>query len=464
MVLAALAVGRRGEIPTPHDARGGTRSERPMVYGEYGFEVLLILALILLNGVFAMSEIALISARRTRLQQRAEQGDAGSRRALGLVAEPNRFLSTVQIGITVIGVFAGAYGGARLAVPLERRIARMSPLAPYSEEIALAVVVVAITFLSLVIGELVPKRIALNHPERIAAVVAGPMRVLSLVAAPVVKVLSVSTDAIVRVLHLRPSTEPPVTEEELAALLKVGEAAGVFEEEETEMVERVFWLGDQPVASLMTPRDRISWLDARQAPESFRDELIRHRHSHYLVCDGEIDRVVGMVRVKDLLAGLLAGAPLELEPAIRKPVFVPGRLGALRLLETFRESGIRVAVVMGERGRVEGLVTINDVLEEFAGRLAPRAEPTIVRRDDGSWLVDAALPMVELWRRLGLRERRAGERVGLSTVGGLVARELRRVPRTGDAVESLGHRFEVVDMDGHRVDKVLVSAADRRRG
>jgi putative hemolysin len=422
-----------------------------------GFEILLILALILLNGVFAMSEIAVVSSRRTRLQQRASMGDAGARRALELSEHPTRFLSTVQIGITLVGVFAGAYGGASIAGRLDQQLERYPAVAPYSEGLSLFLVVAVITFLSLVVGELVPKRIALNNPERIAALVAGPMHTLSLLASPVVRVLSVSTDGLLRLLRVRKADEPPVTEEEVAAMLDAGTAAGIFEEEEHDLVERVFWLGDQRVESLVTPRHRIEWLDRRDGPEVHRQELIRHRYSHYLVCDGEVDRVLGMVRVKDLLADLLEGKPLDLETSLRKPLFVPNNMRALRLLETFRESRIHVAVVIDEYGGVDGLVTLNDVLEEITGNLATHTEPGVVQRDDGSWLVDGSLTMDEFWEGLGLEERRGATRSEYNTLAGLVVTQLGHIPRSGDGFQAYDLRFEVVDMDGHRVDKVLVS-------
>jgi len=421
------------------------------------FETLLILALIALNGVFAMSEIAVVSSRRTRLQLRADKGSAGARRALKLLDEPTRFLSTVQVGITLVGVLAGAYGGARLAGELRVHLEQIEPIAAYSSELSLAIVVIGITYLSLVIGELVPKQIALNHPERIAAAIAAPMDRLSVLAAPIVKVLSVSTELVLRLFRIRKSQEPPVTEEEVAALIDVGTEAGIFEEEEHDLVERVFLLGDQRISSLMTPRHRIAWLDIRDPPEVHRRELIRRRYSHYLVCDGDLDHVVGMVHVMDLLADLLAGRPIELRRVMRRPLFVPESLHALRLLELFRESKVHLAVVIDEYGEVEGLVTLHDVVEEITGELVANAEPRIIRREDGSWLVDASIPVDEFWEHLGLDERRRVVRSEYNTLGGLVVSELGRIPRSGDTFEARDLKFEVVDMDGRRVDKVLVT-------
>lgn len=426
-----------------------------------GLQALFILILILANGVFAMSEIAVVSARKTRLQQRAEEGDAKARCALELAEHPNRFLATVQIGITLVGIFAGAYGGATIAGVLDGYLERFPAIAPYSEEIALGGVVLVITYLSLVVGELVPKRIALTHPERIASVIAGPMHTLSVIASPLVTLLSVSTDTILRLLGIRKAEEPPITEEEIAALLEAGTEAGVFEEEEQELVERVFWLGDQRVSALMTPRHRVEWFDVRDPPTAHREELIRNRHSQYPVCEGDLDHALGMVRTKDLLAELLGGNPLDLKAALRKPLFVPESLRALRLLEMFRESGIHMAMVIDEYGGVEGLVTLNDVLKEMAGDLAASADPRIVQREDGSWLVDGSLTMDEFWECLDLQERRGEERPNYHTLGGLVVTTLGRIPRSGDAFQAYDLRFDVVDMDGNRVDKVLVSPPTR---
>jgi putative hemolysin len=422
-----------------------------------GIEFLIVLLLIVINGVFAMAEIAVVSARKSRLQQRAEGGDEKARRALELAEHPNRFLSTVQIGITLVGILAGAYGGATLARQLDDYLEHFAPIARYSEEISLTAVVAAITYLSLVVGELVPKRIGLNHPERIASLVAGPMHMLSMVASPLVKLLSASTEGLLRLLGIRKAEEPPVTEEEIAALLEAGAEAGVFEEEEHELVERVFWLGDQRAESLMTPRHKIVWLDLEDPPEVHRETIRTHRFSRFLVCQGAVDRVVGMARAMDLLTELLEGGPLDIREVLRKPLIVPEGMRALRLLELFRESGIHLAVVVDEYGGVEGIVTLHDVLEEISGDLNAGTETRVVQREDGSWLVDATLTMDEFWECLELEERRAEGRQEYHTLGGFVVTTLGHIPRAGESFEAHGLRFEVVDMDANRVDKVLVS-------
>lgn len=425
--------------------------------GSLTFEVLLIVLLVLANGVFAMSEIAVVSARKELLRQRAEGGDAGARRALELAQHPNHFLSTVQVGITLVGIFAGAYGGATLAGQLAAALEPVPWLAPYRGQVALVLVVMAITYLSLVLGELVPKRIALTHAERIAARVAGPMHTISRLASPLVRLLSASTEGLVRLLRIGRTTEPPVTEEEISALLRLGTEAGVFEEQEQDLVERVFQLGDLHVAHLMTPRRDLVWIDVNDAPQRQREVMAHHRFMRYLVCDGEIDQVVGMVEVKVLWPRALAGEPYDLESALTQPHFVPGTLRALRLLETFRQSGTHLAVVVDEYGGVEGIVTLNDVLEEIAGHLEGREGEGAVQREDGSWLLDGALPFADVRDLLELDDRHFERAPRYNTLAGLVMAELGQIPATGESCTAFGWRFEVVDMDERRVDKVLAS-------
>ncbi|HEX5724959.1 MAG TPA: hemolysin family protein [Longimicrobiaceae bacterium] len=423
-------------------------------------EILLILFLLVLNGVFAMSEIAVVSARRSRLRERAEAGSGGARRALRLAEEPNRFLATVQVGITLVGILAGAYGGATLAEHLAARLERYAALAPYAEAIALFLVVLAITYFSLVIGELVPKRIALHHPEAIAARVAGPMHALSRIGWPLVWVLTTSTEALLRVLRIRESGDPPVTEGDIAALLEQGAETGVIEEEEQELVERVFWLADQRVDAVMVPRVQVAWLDVNAPPDVARQEMLRLPYSRFVVADGSLDRVVGVVHVRDAWRAREEGRELDLRALATEPLFVPETTAALRLVEEFRRTGTEVALVVSEYGGIEGVVTLHDLTQEVLGdfpaaHLPP--EPCIVARDDGSLLVDGALAMEELREALGLPERRSDERPEYRTLGGFVFTRLGRVPQTGDRVPLEGFTLEVVDMDRRRVDKVLVT-------
>jgi putative hemolysin len=437
--------------------RHPTRTDERAMAG-LGFEIALILVLIVLNGVFAMSEISVVSSRRTRLQERAEAGDAGARRALALSQEPTRFLSTVQIGITLIGTLAGAFGGATLAEELSPVVARVPALAPYAETVSLGLVVLVITYLSLVIGELVPKRIGLNAPERIAAAVAGPMNVVSIVAAPAVKMLTVSTELLLKLLRVQKGDEAPVSEAEIAVMMEQATQAGVFEEEEQELVERVFWLGDQRADAIMTPRHRIVWLELQEPDEENWRRMVEHRFTRYLVCDGGLDAVRGMVDVKDLWAARIEDPGVVLADHVRAPLFIPASTRALHLLERFRETGVHLAVVVDEYGGVEGLATLHDLLEEIAGDLSTTSatSPPVVRRDDGSLLVDGSYPIDEFRETVGLPERR-GEPREYRTVGGLVFSLLGHVPTPGEHVEHDGWRIEVMDMDGNRVDKVLAT-------
>ncbi|HEV7590582.1 MAG TPA: hemolysin family protein [Longimicrobium sp.] len=421
-------------------------------------EILIILLLVLANGVFAMSEIAVVSSRRPRLRHLAEAGDRGARRALELAEAPDRFFATVQVGITLVGILTGAFGGATIAAKLAEALERVPALAPYAHAAALAAVVLGITYLSLIVGELVPKRIGMQHPERIAARVAGPMAALARLASPAVWVLSASTDVVLRVLRLPRPQEPPVTEAEIKVLLEQGAEAGVFEPGESEMVTRVFRLGDQRVSAVMTPRHRAVWLDADAPFEQARAAMAGHRFSRYLLCEGELDQVVGVVDVRDLWVAEVAGEPVrDLRAVARQPLVVPDSMRAMQLLERFRESGMHMALVVDEYGGVAGLATLNDILSEVAGdlTLAGPEHPAVVRREDGSWLVDGALAVEELRELLGLDERRGAPREYRS-VGGWIFTELGRVPTEGDHFEAEGHRLEVVDMDGNRIDKVLV--------
>jgi putative hemolysin len=416
--------------------------------------------LILANGLLSMSEIAIISARKTRLQQLAEEGDHQARVALDLAETPNRFLSTVQVGITLTGVFAGAVSGATLGGELAVYVSMVPWLRPYAGAVSITIVVVLITFFTLVLGELVPKRLALNRPERIARAMATPMRALSVVASPLVRLLSLSTDLFLRLLGVRPSEDPPVTEEEIRVLLEQGTEAGIFEEVEQGMVESVLLLDDRRVMGLMTPRPDVIWLDVEDSPETVQAKITDSSYSRFPVGQGSLDQVLGEVQTKDLLARSLAGQPFDLRAVLRKPIYVPETMSALRVLEAFRRSGTEMALALDEYGSVQGLVTLTDILESIVGDI-PSAdeedEPQMVQREDGSWLVDGMLPVEELKELLHL-DMLPGEEQGLfQTVAGFVVSLIGRIPSAADHVAWRNWRFEVVDMDGPRVDKILVS-------
>lgn len=406
-----------------------------------------------------MSEMAVVSARKVRLQQLANQGDAKARAALKLAESPNQFLSTIQIGITLIGILTGAFGGATIAEKLAVYVRLVPFLAPYSGQISFGTVVLIITYLSLIVGELVPKRLALNNPEAIAAFVAIPMRALSAFASPAVYLLSASTDMVLRVLGIRPSVEPQVTEEEIKILIEQGTEAGTFEEAEQDMVERVFRLGDRPVSYLMTPRPDIVWLDLEDSAEENRQKMVESAYSRYPVCQGGLDNVLGVIPVTDLLARSFKAEPLDLTVGLRQPVFVPESTRGLKVLEMFKQTVTHMALVVDEYGVIQGLVTLNDIMSEIVGDV-PSAddheEPQVVQREDGSWLLDGMLAVEDFLELFGMEEWESEERGSYQTLGGFVITHLGRIPAAADHFEWQGMRVEVMDMDGNRVDKVLV--------
>lgn len=425
-------------------------------------EILIIFLLVILNGLFAMVGIAVISARKARLQQWANKGDAKARTALELANAPSQFLSTVQIGITLVGILAGAFGGATIAEELAAALSRILLLAPYSDAIGIGIVVLGITFLSLVLGELVPKQVALNNAERVASIVAAPMRTLSLMAGPAVRLLSFSTEVVLRMLGVRPSMEPLVSEEEIKALIERGTQAGMFEKTEREMVESVFRLHDQRVSVLMTPRKEIVWLDLNDTREEIRHKITEHPYSRFPVGQEELDNLLGIVQAKDLLACSFADQPVNLKAALHPPLFVPESIPASKLLEVFKTSRMQMALVVDEYGVIQGLITLNGVLTALVGDIPAideLPEPQVLQRADGSWLLDGMLP-VDKFKEIFRIEQLPGEDRGYyQTLGGFVMMHMEHIPFAGQYFEWGGLRFEVVDMDLHRVDKVLVAPA-----
>jgi putative hemolysin len=421
-------------------------------------EILFIVVLLIANAVFAMSEAAVISARKPRLQQRALEGDPKAQIALDLANNPNDFLATVQIGITLVGILAGAFGGATISQQLELVLAQITPLAPYSEALSLVLVVLIITYFSLIIGELVPKSLALNNPEGIASAIARPMRVLSRLTHPVVYLLSQSTNLVLRLIGAKPSQEPPVTEEEIRVMINQATQTGTFKAVESQMVGQVFRIGDLRAAALMTPRTDIVWLDINDSAEEIRRKIAEGGFSRFPVADASLDNVVGVVRTKDLLVRQLAGEGLDLRACLQKPLFVPETTSVLTVIEQFRQNRVHIALVIDEYGGVQGLVTLNKVLEEIihddlSASASEDSQPQIVRRDDGSWLLDGMLAVDRLRELLDLEVLE--EEKGYQTLGGFVMAHIDRVPVEGDHFEVEGIRFEIVDMDGYRVDKVL---------
>lgn len=429
-------------------------------------DVLLVLALVLLNGVFAMSEIAIVSSRRAHLLHMAAAGGSGAQYALKLASEPTRFLSSVQIGITSIGILNGAIGEASIASRLGAAFERVPLLAPYAEGLSLTVMVVLLSYVSLILGELVPKRLALTHPEAIASIIARPMNALAAVGRPIVTLLSVSTDTILRLFGVRQVKPPAVTLEEIKVLLAQGADDGVFEGAEHEMVSNVLNLDDRHVGNVLTPRSEIVFLDVRDPLEVSRQTLRHASHSVLPLCDGGLDRVLGFVRTTAVLDRLLDDGSLDLPRLAEKALFVPETMSLMTLLAQFKRMHLPVALVVDEFGVVEGLVSLMDVTESIVGDLPaePDEEPMIVRRDDGSWLLDGALDLETVARTLDAEPLLSNaDRHPYHTLGGLAMLALGRVPKTSDAFERGGYRFEVVDMDGNRVDRLLVSLATASR-
>lgn len=423
------------------------------------WEVLVIILLILLNGYFAMSEMAVVSSRRARLQQLAEEKRSkGARAALALADDPGNFLSTVQVGITLVGIVAGAYGGSTLAERLGRVLdAEVAWIAPYGQQVAFALVVAAITYLSLIVGELVPKRMALVNAERIAANVAGPMSTLSRIAAPLVWLLGVSTEGLMKLLRLPTAREQTVTEEEVKSLIKEGTQSGVFEPAERLMIEGVFRLSDRTARSIMTPRPDLIWLDPEDPPESIAREIQESGYSRFLVCRGDVDEVQGIVSTKALLDQALQGKPFNLRAVMVEPLIVHDGTPVLRLLELFKQATVHMAVVVDEYGSVEGIATVTDILEAIAGEMPEQgqeADGGAIQREDGSWLVDGMTPIEEVEALVGVRGLK-GEG-DFHTIAGFMLDQLGHVPTAAEHFHWGGMRFEVVDMDGRRIDKVLI--------
>lgn len=424
------------------------------------FEIFFVLLLILLNGLLAMSELALVSSRKSRLERMAGLGNSGARTALHLIEDPSRFLSTVQIGITLVGILAGAVSGATIADRLGDWLETFPAVAPHGDTIAIGLAVVVITYLSLIVGELVPKRIALANPERVASLVARRMKLLSHLAAPAVWLLKVSTDVVLRFMKLSATRKESVTEDEVKSLVAEGTLAGIFVPQEREMIDGVLRLANRPVRVIMTPRSEIVWVDLQADHETLNQVAEASRFSRLLVCDGSVDHAVGVVHTKDLLPLALKNEPIALQSVMVPALIVLDRLSVLKLIERFRLEGVHMAVVVDEYGVTEGVATLTDLLESIAGELPEGGEAAkllIVQRDDGSWLVDGTLPIDEFEDRIGLRGLR--ENGGFDTVAGFVLQQFDHLPTVGESFLYRHTKFEVVEMDGRRIEKIHVQPA-----
>ncbi|HYG77589.1 MAG TPA: hemolysin family protein [Planctomycetota bacterium] len=421
------------------------------------YEFVLILLLIVANGLFSMSEMAVVSSRKARLHQRSSRGSAGAAAALSLAENPNSFLSTVQIGITLVAILTGAFGGAGITKFLAEAL---QPLAgKLAGEVAFAVVIAVITFLSLVIGELVPKRVALSNPEGIASFSARPMQLLARIGSPVVRLLDFSSDIVVKVLRIKPDQEPSVTEDEIKIMVTQAANEGVVARAEQDIVHNVFHFGDLPIRRLMSLRSEVLWLDVNRPAEENWKLIAESPHNYYPVCDGALDRILGIIGVKKLWHLEQSRQRIDLREHITQPLYVPSSTTGLKLLEQFKHSRRHFAIVLDEFGGIQGVVTLNDVLEAIVGEVPEQAdaEASMVKRPDGSCLLDGVVAIDVFKQTFNLSALSGEESQSFETMGGFIMHRLGRIPRVADRFESDGFRFEVVDMDGNRVDKILVT-------
>jgi putative hemolysin len=421
-------------------------------------ELVIIFGLILLNGIFAMAEIAIVSARKTKLERSATHGDKKAETALKLANNPGKFLSTVQIGITLVTLLTGVYSGAGITEKLEHYLGSFPQLFHYAHNIAIVVVVIAITFLSIIFGELIPKQIGIIRSESVARAFAYPMYVLSIIAHPFVWLLTKPGEILIKILRIKPSSDSKVTEEEIKAIIKEGTEDGEIQEIEQDIVERVFHLGDRKVGSLMTHRTDLVWLDINEPELSIKSCIINELHSIYPVCDGELDNIIGIIHVKDLFTCNLKQEDFNLRQYLKEPLYVLDSNSAYETLEKFRESKTHYSLVIDEYGSILGLLSLNDILEALVGEIpaGEHEEYEIFKREDGSYLVDAQIPFYEFIQSMDIQHLDKSK-IKYNTLGGLALHILRRIPRTGEKFVWRNFEFEIVDMDGNRIDKMLVS-------
>ena len=424
-------------------------------------ELFVLLFLFVVNGFFSMSEMAVVSSRKARLQQLHDEGHASAGTALALANDPGHFLSAIQVGITIIGITSGAFGEATFTAEVAGWLKQWTSLERHANAIGLALVVAGITAGSLIIGELVPKRLALLNPESVASFVARPMTWLARIAHPIVLALSVVTDAILRLLGQRVMTSPPVTEEEIRVLMEQGTEAGVFEAHEHELVSRVFRMDELRTAAIMTPRTDLVYLDLEESREALLARIAEAPHTHFPVTRGDLDHVEGIVAVKELFVDLLRNQRFDLQTRLEKPLYIPETLTVTEVLRSFKQHRQTMALIVNEYGELQGLVTLHDVMEALVGDIGPvdeKNDPDIVQREDGSWLIDGGVSIDRLRQAIDIEEQLPEEDTGsYNTVAGFVMLQLGRVPQVADHFEWSGLRFEVMDMDRNRVDRILVT-------
>jgi len=418
-------------------------------------ELVILVGLILLNGLFTMSEIALVSARKARLETMAEKGNLKAAAALKLSNNPEIFLSAAQIGITLIAILTGVYSGERFSVYVRPLFEKIDFLAPYANTISTTLIVIIVTFLSIVFGELIPKRIGLLNAEKIATFVAGPMKAFASITHPIVWALNKTSNLFFTLFNIRRTKDETVTEEEIKAIITEGTESGSIEEEEKELIERIFHLGDRNITSLMTHRSDIVWFDINDNEEKVRDKIVREPHSVYPICDGNIDNIKGMVSIKDLY---IIDDFTKFKDIVQPALFVPENNTAYQVMEKFKTTKQHYCFIVDEYGSLQGMITLNDILEAIVGDIPQTGieDYEIVERADGTYLVDAQIPFYDFLSRFGKADWASEEEYAFDTLAGCILQELERIPQTGDSLDWRGFHFEVIDMDGHRIDKVLV--------
>lgn len=418
-------------------------------------EIIILLGLIILNGLFVMSEIALVSARKARLESMSEKGDKKAKTALQLSSSPETFLSAAQIGITLIAILTGVYSGERFGNQLAPEVAKIEAFAHYAQTIATILVVVVVTFLSIVFGELIPKRIGLARAETIAKLMAGPMVVFSKITHPFVWILNKTSNLFFKVFNIKNSKDESVTEEEIKAFIHEGTEYGAIEEEEQELIERIFHLGDRNITSLMTHRSDVIWFDLNDSEEIVRDKIVHEPHSVYPICEGNIDNIKGMVSIKDLY---IIDDFTKFKDIVQPAMFVPENNTAYQVMERFKETKKHSCFIVDEYGSLQGMITLNDILEAIVGDIPQTGieDYEIMEREDGTFLVDAQIPFYDFLARFDKADWASEEEYSFDTLAGCVLHELERIPQTGDKLKWRGFDIEVIDMDGHRIDKVLV--------
>ena len=426
--------------------------------------VILIFVLFFFNAIFAMYEIAMVAARKTRLQQRVEAGSVGAKRTLTLLADPNQqYLSTVQIMITLIDTLAGGIGGATLAAPVAQQLAKISWLAPQADLIALITVVAVITYFSIVMGELIPKRLAVSKPEAVVVKLSPVIFVMTKIFKPLTKLLSVSTNVGLKILHINTDSGPSITEEEIRGFIDEGREIGVIEDAERDMFSGIFRLGDRRVEALMTPRMEMAWIDVDAPKAEIWQQILETPHSRVPVADGDLDKVLGYIQIRDLLGHNVNDPDFDLRDYIQEPIYVPENMAALKALENIQTSGVHLAMVVDEFGGITGMVTDYDILETIVGEIPEDSADTdymAVQREDGSWLFDGLIAIDELKELLNFHTMPGEDRAGYQTLSGFMMSELGRIPKTGAKFTYDNYQFEVVDMDGRRVDRVLVTLTE----